>query len=60
MLDSKKYYFFSQRNWQILHGSNFGGQLLFDKVLFANVSYGLYRLKCPKIQFFLWKIQSQV
>ena len=41
---------------QILYGDNFGGQLAFHKVLFENGCYGLYKLKCLKIQFPLWKI----
>ena len=55
MLDSK-YSFLVKEDVQILHGDNFGGQLAFDKVLFANSCYGLYKLECLKIQFFFWKI----
>ena len=51
MLDSK-YSFLVKEDVQILHGDNFGGQLAFDKVLFANSCYGLYKLECLKIQFF--------
>ena len=53
MLDSK-YSFLVKEDVQILHGDNFGGQLAFDKVLFANSCYGLYKLECLKIQFFFF------
>ena len=41
---------------QILHGDNFDGQLAFYKVFSANGYYGLYKLKCLRIQISLWKI----
>ena len=56
MLDCKEYSFLMKEDVQIVHGDNFGGQLAFCKVLFANGCYGLHKLKCLKIQFSLWKI----
>ena len=56
MLDYKEMLFLVKEDVQILHGDNFGGQLAFYKVLFANGCYGLYELVCLKIQFSLWKI----
>ena len=59
MLDCKEYSLLVKENVQILHGGNFGGQLAFDKVLFVN-GYGLYKLKCLKIQCSHWKTSSQI
>ena len=56
MLDCKEYSLLVEEDVQILHGDKFGGQLAFYKVLLANDCYGLYKLKCLKIQFSLWKI----
>ena len=56
MLDCKEYSFLVKEDVRILHGNNFGSQLAFYKVLFANGCYGLYKLKCLEIQFSLWKI----
>ena len=55
MVDCNEYSFLVKENVHILHEGNFGGQLVFYKVLFVN-SCGLYKLKCLKIQFFLWKL----
>ena len=55
MLDRKKYSFLVKEDVQILPGESFGSQLTFYKKLFANGCYGLYKLKCLKIQFSLWK-----
>ena len=60
MLGCKKYSFLVKEDAQISHGDNFGCQLAFYKMLFANGCYGLYKLKCLKIQFSLWKIESQI
>ena len=48
ILDCKEYPFLVKDDMRILHG---------DKLLlFVNGCYGLYKLKCLKIQFSLWKI----
>ena len=54
MLDCKEYSFLVKEDLQILHGDNFGGQLVFYKLLFEKGCYGIYKLKCLKIQFFLF------
>ena len=51
-----EYSFLVKKDVQILHGGNFGSELAFDKVLFADSCDGLYKLKCLKIQFSTWKI----
>ena len=56
MFDCKEYSFLVKEDVQILHGDNFGSQLAFYEVLFVNGCYGLYKLKCLKIQFSPWKI----
>ena len=48
MGDCKEYSFSVKDNVPILHEGNFGGQLVFYKVLFVN-GCGLYKLKCLKI-----------
>ena len=50
MLDCKEYSLLVKEDVQILHKG------LFYKALFANGCYGLYKLKCLKFQFPLWKI----
>ena len=57
MLDCKECSFLVKEDVQILHEDNFGGQLAFYKVLFANGCYGLYKLKCLKIQFLFGKFK---
>ena len=57
MLDCKEYSFLVVKDVQILHEDNFGAQLVFYKVLFANGCYGLYKPKCLKIQFFFGKFK---
>ena len=59
-LDCKEYSILVKQDAYILHGDCFDDQLAFYKVLLENGCYGLYRLKCLKIQFSLWKIKSQI
>ena len=56
MLGCTEYSFLVKEDAQILHGGNFGGQLAFYKVLFADGCDGLYKLKYLRIQFSPWKI----
>ena len=56
MLGCTEYFFLVKEDVQILHGGNFGSQLTFYKVLFADSCDGLYKLKCLKIQFSPWEI----
>ena len=53
MLDCKEYSLIVKKDVQILHGD----MEIKKKVLFTNGCYGLYELKCLKIQFFCWKMQ---
>ena len=57
MLDYKEYSFLVKEDVQILHEDNFGNHLAFYKVLFASGCYGIYKLKCLKIQFSLLKFK---
>ena len=56
MLGCTEYSFLVKEDVHILHGGNFGGQLAFYKMLFADGCDDLYKLKCLKIQFSPWKI----
>ena len=56
MLDCKECSLIVKEDVQVLHGDDFGGQLAFCKVLFANGCYNLNKLKGLKVQFSLWKI----
>ena len=60
MLGCTGYSFLVKEDVQILLGGNFGGQLAFYKVMFADGCDDLYKLKCLKIQFSPWKIYSQI
>ena len=53
MLYLKEYSLLVKEDVQVLHRDNFGGQLAFHKVLFANGCYSLYKLNCLKVQFSL-------